>query len=74
MKSVRAYDCTHRATGSKRGTRTAICLVLDAAHASHTMRVFLRDQAPGAVVRALPRAKAAELLADPTRKEATERK
>jgi hypothetical protein len=72
VKSIRAYDCTRKATGSKRATRTAICLVLDAAHASHTMRVFLRDQAPGAVVRALPRAKAAELLADPTMKDATE--
>lgn len=72
MKSVRAYDCTRKVTGSKRATRTAICLVLDAAHANHTMRVFVRDQAPGAVVRALPQAKAAELLADPATKEATE--
>jgi hypothetical protein len=69
MKSIQAYDCRRRSEGSRRATRTAVCFVLDAAHAGHTMRVFARDQAPGAVVRALPRAKAAELLADPARKE-----
>jgi hypothetical protein len=63
MRTLRAYGCTHRAGDARKGSRSAVCIVLDAAHASHTIRVFVRDQHPGGVVHPLPHAEAARLLA-----------
>lgn len=67
MKTIRAYGCTRKAGNHKgRGLRTAVCIVLDAAHAQHTIRVFRRDQRPGGVIRVLSAPEADRLLAQPT--------
>jgi len=63
MKTIRAYGCTRRAEERSGGLSTAVCIVLDAAHAQHTMRVFQRDQRPGGVVHALADGETARLLA-----------
>jgi len=63
MKTIRAYGCTRRAEERSGGLSTAVCLVLDPAHAQHTMRVFQRDQRPGGVVHALADGEADRLLA-----------
>jgi hypothetical protein len=49
MKPIHACSCVRKSRRKKAGT--AVCFVLDSAHANHTIRTFLRDQAPGAVVR-----------------------
>ena len=63
MKTIRAFGCTRRAEDRSGGLSTAVCLVLDPAHAQHTMRVFKRDQRPGGVVHALADGEADRLLA-----------
>lgn len=63
MKTIRAYGCTRRTEERSGGLSTAVCLVLDPAHAQHTMRVFQRDQRPGGVVHALADGEADRLLA-----------
>ena len=62
MKTIRAYGCTRRTEERSGGLSTAVCLVLDPAHAQHTMRVFQRDQRPGGVVHALADGEADRLL------------
>jgi hypothetical protein len=62
MKTIRAYGSTPSAAGRKKAASTAVCFVLDKAHAGHTMRVFMRDQPAGRVVRALAPGEAARLL------------
>ena len=62
MKTIRAFGCTRRAEDRSAGLSTAVCLVLDPAHAQHTMRVFKRDQRPGGVVHDLPEGEANRLL------------
>ena len=71
MKKVSAYGCTRRAANPSGGLRTAVCLVLDPAHAQHTMRVFQRDQRPGGVVHALAEGEADRLLALDAQRPAT---
>ena len=63
MKTIRAYGCTRRAEERSGGLSTAVCLVLDPAHAQHTMGVFQRDQQPGGVVHVLTEGEADRLLA-----------
>jgi len=46
MKPI--YACNVRESRREKAG-TAVCFVLDSAHADHTLRVFLRDQGPGAV-------------------------
>jgi len=46
MKPI--YACNGRESRREKAG-TAVCFVLDSAHANHTLRVFLRDQGPGAV-------------------------
>lgn len=46
MKPI--YACSVRESRREKAG-TAVCFVLDTAHANHTLRVFLRDQGPGAV-------------------------
>jgi hypothetical protein len=49
MKAIHA--CSSVGGNDRKKAGTAVCFVLDSAHANHTIRVFLRDQAPGAVAR-----------------------
>jgi hypothetical protein len=64
MTKIRAYGCTRIAGDRTRVLQTAVCIVVDPAHAQHTMRVFQRDQRPGGVVHALPPTEAHRLLRD----------
>jgi hypothetical protein len=49
MKAI--FACSADRESHRENAKTAVCFVLDAAHASHTIRVFMRDQGPGAVAR-----------------------
>ena len=49
MKAI--YACSSVRESRREKATTAVCFVLDSAHANHTIRVFQRDQGPGAVVR-----------------------
>ena len=49
MKAIRACRSVRADPRKKAGT--AVCFVLDGAHASHTIRAFQRDLGPRAVVR-----------------------
>jgi hypothetical protein len=62
MKTIQAFGCTPGTPGRKKAASTAVCFVLDKAHADHTMRVFMRDQPADRVVRALAPGEAARLL------------
>jgi hypothetical protein len=62
MKGIKAYGSKPSAADRKKAPSTAVCFVLDTAHAGHTMRVFMRAQPPGRVVRALDPGEAARLL------------
>jgi hypothetical protein len=66
MKTIQAYGSTPSTAGRKKAPSTAVCFVLDKAHAGHTMRVFMRDQPAGRVVRALAPGEAARLLGQQT--------
>jgi hypothetical protein len=59
MKKVRAYSCTR---GSQSGS--AVCFLLDTAHATHTLRTFMRDRGEGAVLQPMPDADARRLLSE----------
>jgi hypothetical protein len=65
MKTIRAYGSKPSTAGRRKVQSTAVCFVLDKAHADHTMRVFMRDQPAGRVVRALAPGEAARLLGQP---------
>lgn len=72
MKKIGAYGCTRRAGDQSGGLSTAVCLVLDPAHAQHTMRVFQRDQRPGGVLHAITESEADRLLSlEPPARQAT---
>ena len=60
MKAIHACSSV-RGNPRKRGT-TAVCFLLDGAHVNHTIRVFLRDQGPGAVVRLISEEEAWRLI------------
>jgi hypothetical protein len=49
MKAI--FACSSARESDRETGKKAVCFVLDAAHASHTIRVFMRDQGPGAVAR-----------------------
>lgn len=60
MRKIRAYSCTRE--GSIDTADAAVCFLLDAAHAGHTLRTFMRDQGEGAVLRPMADAEAQRLL------------
>jgi hypothetical protein len=62
MKKVRAYSCTRGGSIGQSGS--AVCFLLDTAHASHTLRTFLRDRGEGAVLKPISDADARRLLSD----------
>jgi hypothetical protein len=62
MKTIQAYASKPSTAGRRKASSTAVCFVLDKAHADHTMRVFMRDQPAGRVVRPLAPGEAARLL------------
>jgi hypothetical protein len=57
MKKIHAFYSVRDGT-----TNNAVCFVLDRTYASHTLRVFLRDQKLGSVLHPIPEAQAARLL------------
>jgi hypothetical protein len=59
MKTIRAYSCVR---DGQRVNRAAVCILLDEAHAVHTLRTFLRGQGEGAVLEPIPVAEALQLL------------
>jgi hypothetical protein len=62
MKTIQAYGSKPSTPGRRKASSTAVCFVLDKAHADHTMRVFMRDQPAGRVVRVLEPGEVARLL------------
>ena len=68
MKMIRAYSCIREgAHSTARKPGGAVCFLLDEAHASHTLRTFLRGQGDSAVLEPMSDAEASRLLgADPT--------
>jgi hypothetical protein len=56
------YACSSARESRRQKAGTAVCFVLDSAHANHTIRTFLRDQAPGAVVHPISEEEAWRLI------------
>jgi hypothetical protein len=56
------YACSSVRENHREKAGTAVCFVLDSAHANHTIRTFLRDQGPGAVVHAISEEEAWRLI------------
>jgi hypothetical protein len=61
MRKLRAFSCTRVTGGTK--SATAVCFLLDEAHARHTLRVFAREHGRGAELRLITEAEAWRLLA-----------
>jgi hypothetical protein len=63
MKMIRAYSCIREgARSNARKAGGAVCFLLDEAHASHTLRTFLRGQGDSAVLERMSDAEASRLL------------
>ena len=63
MKMIRAYSCIREgAHSTARKPGGAVCFLLDEAHASHTLRTFLRGQGDSAVLEPMSDAEASRLL------------
>ena len=65
MRMIRAYSCIREgALSSARKAGGSVCFLLDEAHASHTLRTFLRGQGDSAVLEPMSQAEASRLLGD----------
>ena len=63
MKMIRAYTCIREGThNTTRKSEVSVCLLLDEAHAGHTLRTFLRGQGDSAVLERISDAEALRLL------------
>jgi hypothetical protein len=63
MKMIRAYSCIREgARSNARKAGSSVCFLLDEAHASHTLRTFLRGQGDSAVLEQMSDAEASRLL------------
>lgn len=63
MKVIRAYSCIREgAHNTARKAGGSVCFLLDEAHASHTLRTFLRGQGDSAVLERMSDAEASRLL------------
>ena len=62
MKMIRAYSCIREGARSNAKAGSAVCFLLDEAHANHTLRTFLRGQGDSAVLERMSDAEASRLL------------
>jgi hypothetical protein len=62
MKMIRAYSCIREGARSNAKAGSAVCFLLDEAHATHTLRTFLRGQGDSAVLEQMSDAEASRLL------------
>jgi hypothetical protein len=60
MKKIRAYNCVR--TDRPNSAGSAICILLDEAHAAHTLRTFLRGQDNRVVLELMPVAEVLRLV------------
>jgi hypothetical protein len=63
MKTIRAYSCIRDNARNTSGKPAgAVCFLLNEAHATHTLRAFLRGQGDSAVLEPMSEAEASRLL------------
>ncbi len=65
MKTIRAYSCVRSDRPDLGKSSGPVCILLDEAHAGHTLRTFLRGQGDRAVLKPIPVAEALQLAGEP---------
>ncbi|KAB2917798.1 MAG: hypothetical protein F9K29_09115 [Hyphomicrobiaceae bacterium] len=64
MKTIRAYSCVRNDRPDVGKSGSSVCILLDEAHAGHTLRTFLRGQGDRAVLKPIPIAEALQLAGE----------